>query len=304
MSGFYDLAGTTRQAHHMQVSRRGEQADRLTHLHDLILSERCKHPSMSLKKLYHLLKPDFVGRDFFVDYGMKNGLEPVFAYKKPSLTRPQVLKTYSNLVGDLRLFDINQVWVSDITYFKVNGKWCYLTFIEDLYSRKIIGYCAAQNRYAIANLEALKMALNHRKIAKFKQRLIHHSDRGSQYISNDYTQILRDCEIKISFAYSCYDNAHMESANNIIKNEYLVHRPVKSFQDLQRFVEQDVRLYNNERPHGSIGMMSPVEFERYILNIPISQRTIMTIFSDKSKKNNLLELKPDNQQLTFNFPKF
>ena len=304
MQALYQIAGTTRQAHHLLARSRAAQSDRLAHLHELLLSERCKHPSMGLKKLYHRLKPDFIGRDAFIDYGMENGLGPVFAYKKPSLSRPSTLKPYSNLVGDLRLFDINQIWVSDITYLKVNQKWCYLTFIEDVYSRQIIGYCAAENLYAIANINALEMALKHRKISKFNYQLIHHSDRGSQYLSNDYVQKLNDYEIKISLAYSCFDNAHMESANNIIKNEYLVHRPIKSFQDLCRFVRQDVWFYNNERPHGSLNRMTPVEFERYILNIPIFQRTPLTIFSDKSKKNNLLIVGPDNQQLTFNFPRF
>ena len=101
---------------------------------------------------------------------------------------------------------------------------------------------------------------------------------------------------------SCFDNAFMESANNIVKNEYLAHRHIQSLGELVEHLQHDNYLYNYERPHGSLGLMTPVEFERYILNIPISQRTLLPIFSDKSKKNKLLLFNPDQQQLRLPFP--
>jgi putative transposase len=302
MNRLYAAAQTTRQTHQVLRRRREQQEDRFLLLSAVLVEERQRHPSMSLKKLYHRLKPDFIGRDAFVDFGMENGFEPIFSFKKPQITRSGDLRAYPNLLHDLKICDINQVWASDITYFKVTGKWCYIVLIEDLYSRQIIGWKASENLFAQANCDALKMATDLRAIARFDHKLIHHSDRGAQYRSLIYTQKLQENEIQISMGYSCFDNAFLESANNIIKNEYLIHRPIHGFKDLIKYLEQDVNLYNTERPHGSLNLMTPVQFERYILNIPICQRTLLPIFTDKSKKNKLLLFNPDDQQLRLMFP--
>lgn len=302
MNELYTAAQTTRQAHQVLCRRREQQEDRFLLLAALLVEERQKHPSMSLKKLYHRLKPDFIGRDAFVDFGMENGFEPVFPFKKPQITRSGDLRAYTNLLHDIKLVDINQVWASDITYFKIKGKWHYIVLIEDLYSRRIIGWKAAENLFTQANLDALQTAVKLRAITKFDHKLIHHSDRGAQYRSLIYTQKLQKYEIQISMGYSCFDNAFLESANNIIKNEYLVHRPIYSFNDLIKYLDQDINLYNTERPHGRLNLMTPVQFECYILNIPICQRTLLPIFTDKSKKNKLLLFNPDDQQLRLMFP--
>ena len=302
MNEVYALALTSRQAHQVLRRRREQQQDRFLLLSAMLVEERQKHPSMSLKKLYHRLKPDFIGRDTFIEFGMENGFEPVFSFKKPHLTRSGDLRSYPNLLHDLKIFDINQVWASDITYFKIKGKWCYIVLIEDLYSRRIIGWRASENLFSQANIDALKMAVDLRAITRFDHKLIHHSDRGGQYRSVIYTQKLQVYEIQISMGYSCFDNAFLESANNIIKNEYLVHRPIQSFNDLIKYLDKDINLYNTERPHGSLSLMTPVQFEGYILNIPICQRTLLPIFTDKSKKNKLLLFNPDDQQLRLMFP--
>lgn len=302
MSNLYAAAQTTRQAHGVLRRRRSEQEDRFLLLAAVLIEERQKHPSMSLKKLYHRLKPDFIGRDAFVDFGMENGFEPVSSIKKPQISRSGDLRAYANLLHDLKIFDINQVWASDITYFKIRGKWYYIVLIEDLYSRRIIGWKAAENLFTQANLDALQMALYIRAATKFDFKLIHHSDRGAQYRSLIYTKKLHEHEIRISMGYSCFDNAFLESANNIIKNEYLVHRPIHTFNDLIKYLDQDINLYNTERPHGCLNLMTPVQFECYILNIPICQRTLLPIFTDKSKKNKLLLFNPDDQQLRLMFP--
>ena len=302
MNAVYAAAQTTRQAHGVLRRRREQQEDRFLLLSAVLVEERQRHPSMSLKKLYHRLKPDFIGRDAFVDFGMENGFEPVFSFKKPQITRSGDLRAYHNLLHDLKIFDINQVWASDITYFKVKGKWCYIVLIEDLYSRRILGWKAAENLFTQANIDALKKALDLRQITQFNNKLIHHSDRGAQYRSLLYTQKLQKHEIQISMGYSCFDNAFLESVNNIIKNEYLHHRPIYAFPDLIKYLDQDIDLYNSERPHGCLNLMTPIQFERYILNIPICQRTLLPIFTDKSKKNKLLLFNPDDQQLSLMFP--
>jgi putative transposase len=301
MSILYEIAATTRQAHHRLRRQLLEREDEYLLLVAILCEERQKHPAMSLKKLYHRIAPGFIGRDAFIDFCMENGFETVFLYKKPQLTRSSDLRSYPNRLYDATLTDINQVWVSDITYLKVDGKWCYITLIMDLYSRKIIGHHAAPNLFATANIQALEMAFKHRNCFDFKNKLIHHSDRGTQYRSLAYTQLLDNANVQISMAYSCFDNPYIESVNNIIKGEYLKHRCIKSMKDLQMHLEKDIRLYNEERPHGQLKMKTPVQFERDISNIPISQRTLLNVYTDKSKKHKLLFIEPDYQQLRLDF---
>lgn len=301
MNMLYQIAQTTRQAHHRLRQQLENKEDKFIILSTVLCEERQKHPAMSLKKLYHRLAPDFIGRDAFIDFCMENGFETVLSYKKPQLTRSSDQISYPNLLHDSTICDINQVWVSDITYLKVDGKWCYITFIMDLYSRKILGFNAANNLFASANVNALEMAFEQRKCFDFNNKLIHHSDRGTQYRSIVYTQLLSNANVQISMAYSCFDNSYMESANNILKNEYLIHRDIKSLIDLNYHLQKDVHLYNQERPHGSLDYMTPNEFERYIFNMPISQRTLLPVYTDKSKKNKLLFITPDSQQLRFPF---
>lgn len=301
MNQYYLTAGTTRQAHHAAVRRYLVLEDQWLLLEAVLHEERSKHPAMSLKKLYHRLKPDFVGRDAFVDYGMENGFEPVLIRKKPKTSTDKERVVYPNLLRDLKIFDINQVWITDITYFKIKNVWHYITMIEDLYSRRIIGYTAAENMFAEANIRALQMALKTRNITSFNHILRHHSDRGSQYYSTDYINMLNNAQIQISMGRSCFDNLYMESCNGIIKNEYLIHRNINSLQDLIRHLERDCYLYNNERPHGSLNRMTPLQFECYISNIPIHQRPLLNIFTSKYSKNILLDRQTHNQQLEFNF---
>lgn len=304
MSALYEMAGTTKQAHWIAVRSGEEQQHRFALLEVSLAQERTLHPAMSLKKLYHKLQPDFAGRDAFVQYGMTHGYEPFTKRKFHKTTDSASINGVSNRLHHAILYDINQVWVSDIFYFKVVGQFFYVVLIEDIYSRKIIGYHAAQRLFAQANVNALNMAIAQRGIKHYAGKLIHHSDKGSQYRSLEYAQQLQKIGIRISMGNSCYDNAFMESANGIIKNEYLRHRPIITFEDLQRHLQNDVHLYNTQRPHGRLQNKTPEEFERYIFNIPLQQRTPLCIYTDQSKQHNLLKIPPDNHQLKFQFPHF
>lgn len=304
MNELYLTANISKQAHWASVRCAARSEDRFALLSASMSELRGQHPAMSLKKMYHKLQPDFAGRDAFLRYGMDNGLEPVMSRKYHKTTHSGSQNTADNLLRGAVLFDTDQVWASDIFYFKVGGAFCYVTLIEDLYSRKILGHCAAQNMFAEANLAALNMALKNRGKADYRAKLIHHSDRGSQYRSALYTQKLQSAGIRISMGRSCYDNAFMESANGIIKNEYLRHRPIKSFEDLRRHLDLDIRRYNCERPHGSLHKQTPEEFERHIANVPIPLREHLAIYTDPKKQHNLSQQKPHGHQLKFQFPKF
>ena len=302
MKDLYQYLGCSKQAHHQWLKRQNKRMDQWLLLEPILMQWREKHPCMSLKKLYVVLKPDFIGRDKFIEYGMEHGFEAFRYAKIPKTTLPGTQKTYPNLLIDLSINDINQVWVSDTTYFKVNDEWQYLTFIMDLYSRRLIGYHAASNLLAQANVETLKVALNQRNISNFQEQLIHHSDRGSQYKSLDYTKALTEAGIRISMGRIVYDNIHIERTHQTIKGEYLIHRNIRNKKDLDKHLVESVRLYNEERPHTALGMKTPLEFERYICNLPLCQRTPMKVFALKTAdKGNKVRESENSVQLKLSF---
>jgi hypothetical protein len=151
----------------------------------------------------------------------------------------------------------NQLWVSDITYICLVNDFAYLSLITDAYSRKIVGFCLLENLSAQGCITALKMALsNHPQLG----RLIHHSDRGSQYCCGDYVGILENQYIKISMTQSGdpLENPLAERENGILKEE-LLEKQYLNFHQAQQAVAKAISIYNHIRPHSSIDMLTPVE---------------------------------------------
>jgi len=165
----------------------------------------------------------------------------------------------------------------------------------DVYSRKIIGHYASASLVALANVAALKLALKTRK-GQMLNQLIHHSDKGTQYVFSEYVQLLQNNNIQISMANTVYENSHSERLNGIIKNEYLSHRNIQTLQQLIKHLDRDVKLYNQDRPHWELNMMSPIEYEEYLLKTPKCQRTKMSIYVDS---NTVCNQKVANQLVLF-----
>ena len=172
----------------------------------------------------------------------------------------------------------SMVWQSDITYIDVGGKFYYAVFIIDVYTKKIVGYQVSNHMRATANITALKEALKGNK-----PPLIHHSDRGGQYICKEYNDLLKMNNSKISMALSGQDNAYAERINRTIKEEYLDHWKPKTFEQLRQCVNKAVSHYNNKRPHNNIGKLSPVEFEKKWFNDSLFTKPVLTIFDNEKQ---------------------
>lgn len=172
------------------------------------------------------------------------------------------LRKWPNLIRNYHLNAPNQLWVSDITYWKVADSFLYISFITDAYSKKIIGYFLSKHLDMLSSRNALIMALT--TIEGDQPNLIHHSDRGTQYCSMDYIKLLHRRNIKISMTENGdpKENAIAERLNGIIKNEYLLRYKPKSFEQAQFLLKRSVLLYNQERPHLSINLMTP-DFTHY-----------------------------------------
>ena len=238
---------------------------------DLILSEvhkiRKNHKRMGTRKLYDKLQSFMLehqikmGRDALFDLFSANHL--LVRRRKRHIQTTQSshwLRKYPNLIRDFIPTAPNQLWVSDITYWKINGSHVYISFITDTYSHKIVGYHVAETLEAIETIQALKMALYGLKNeSKSHIQLIHHSDRGIQYCSHEYVKLLKSNDIKISMTENGdpLENAIAERVNGIIKEEYLQDYTVKNIKEAKEVLSFVVNLYNEDRPHNSISNLFP-----------------------------------------------
>lgn len=165
---------------------------------------------------------------------------------------------YKNLVKNLNVTRINQVFVSDITYIRTLEGFIYLSLIIDLFSRKIVGYCLSESLGIEGCLTALQMAL---KGVKHPENLIHHSDRGIQYCSHAYVNLLDSKKVNISMTEEnhVYENAVAERVNGILKTEFLLGETLTSKKIAQQLVAEAIQTYDEERPHMSLNYQTPNE---------------------------------------------
>ena len=235
----------------------------------LVARERRLQPRLGGKKLYGLLSEELgtagieIGRDRFFgvlrDHDMLVKPLPPRSYRTTDSRHN--LPLFRNLIRDLEPTGPNQIWVSDITYVRTDEGFEFLTLIMDLYSRKIVGCQCGENLDAEANLIALNRALEDLPADRYP---IHHSDRGCQYCCHEYVHVLqsRDLPVSMTEENHCYENAHAERLNGILKQEYGLGRTFGTREQARRAADQGVWLYNNRRPHGSLKNRMPVQVHK------------------------------------------
>ncbi len=257
------MFGYSKQAYYKRKSHLLKTDLDKDHLRSLVMSVRQKLPKTGGKKLHCMLKEDFkrhqikIGRDKLFDFLRDEYLlvPKVRRYYKTTNSRHWMRK-YPNLIKDKDINRPEQIWVADITYLRTKDKTYYLHLITDAYSKKIMGYQLSDNLMATSTLEALKMAVINRQ---YNNNLIHHSDRGLQYCSKEYTEYLFRNNILISMtqSYDPYENAIAERVNGILKEEFGLFEIFENFENLKKQVEESILFYNQVRVHLSINMLTP-----------------------------------------------
>jgi len=264
MEQIYEVACISRQGYHKQMHRQEQKALIYSQIKELVLELREDHPRTGARKLFVMLNLEGkIGINKFERFLSEEGLGIKVkrsAQKTTNSSHP--FYKYTNLLNGLKLTSVNQVWVSDITYFMIGENVYYITFIQDVYSRRILGYSVSDNMLHQNNLSVLQDSIALRK-GKDLSKLIHHSDKGSQYCSTNYINILKDKKMSISMAGTSIENPYVERLNGIIKNDYLY--PRKKAHDLKSLKKEMnivVKLYNESRPHSQLGNLTPLEFEK------------------------------------------
>ena len=275
MNQLYKYEGITRQAIDQYGKRQQLFNKKLLCLLSEVEELRKDHPGCGVEKMYFTLNPDFIGRDRFVELFMDLGfrLKKRIKYKR---TTYSVASKYNNLIKGLTISAPSVVWQTDITYYDVHNKFYYVVFIIDVYTKIIVGYNVSDNMRATANMNAMKMAL-----ANYKAPLIHHSDRGGQYIYSDYIQLLNDNKCEISMCKSSQDNAYAERINRTIKEEYLDHWQPADFVQLKRYTKRAVDHYNHKRVHNNLNKMKPITFMQAWQKQKQVDRKSITIFNNE-----------------------
>jgi transposase InsO family protein len=173
-------------------------------------------------------------------------------------------KIYPNLAGEMALTGIDQLWVADITYIRLQTEFVYLAVVLDAFSRRVVGWALDGSVETDLPLAALRMALELRRPSP---GLVHHSDRGSQYASNDYTDLLKEhgCQISMSHKASPWENAGCESWMKTLKAEEVYRQEYRDLADARASIAQFIEeIYNQKRLHSSLGYRPPIEFERAV----------------------------------------
>jgi len=275
------LLGLTRQA----LYQHGWRREALTIEGELIIQHvieiRKRHPVIGTRKLYLMLQP------FLLEHGIKIGRDKLFElfaeYKLLIRKRKRKISTtqsyhrfhkYPNLIRDMQVTRKNQLWVSDITYYKLTGKFVYLSFVTDAYSHKIVGYHVAETLEAVHSLKALQMAITSTDFSN-DHTIIHHSDRGIQYCCEEYVNLLNKHHILVSMTEKGdpLENSIAERLNGIIKGEYLNRQSCKSIKELEESLTHVIHFYNNERPHLSCSMLVPSKVHEKDIHIERKWKT-------------------------------
>lgn len=278
---FCRLLGVTRQALYQHEWKGKELNMEAGLIIQQVKEIRSRHPAIGTRKLYLMLQ------QFLIEHEIKIGRDKLFnllfTHKLLVRRRKRRVSTtqsyhrfhkYPNLIRNIHVTGINQLWVSDITYYKTAGRFIYLSFVTDVYSHKIIGFQAAETLEAIHSLQALEMAIRQAGCLQ-THKIIHHSDRGIQYCSEDYVKLLQNNNICISMTENSdpLENPVAERVNGIIKEEYLNHYSYKTKKEIEEKLQQSIEFYNNERPHMSCSMFTPNQVHEKELHVERQWKT-------------------------------
>jgi len=290
MNRLFEILSISKQSFHQMLSRRRYKYEEQEQLIPLINEIRADHPRMSARDIYLKLNPSCMGRDQFERFCMDSGYRIKQLKNFRVTTNSLGVTRFPNMIKDLEVTRVNQIFVSDITYFDLGSKTRYLTFIMDLYNREIVGYSESDNlRTENTTIPALHRLEKLRGKVNLKGAIMH-SDGGGQYYCNEFKALTKELGMINSMTEEkVYENAHAERLNGIIKNNYLYPYGPTDVASLRRLLDKAVYMYNTGKPHKALRKLTPVMFKNTIdnENNSSSNYPLSTVNYHNNKRSNL-----------------
>ena len=282
------MFGINRQIYYRSTKRSRTSKNKAEQVVELVENIRMKMPKIGGRKLYFMLNEPLktlkIGRDKFFNILKANHLliTPKRRYHITTNSHHRFRK-HKNLVLDYQITKPNQVWVADITYIGNRKNPSYLSLITDAYSKKIVGHHVAENLTTEGSLLALKKAINTTELKELS--LIHHSDRGLQYCSDEYQKILEKNNISCSMTQNSdpYENAVAERINGILKQEFNIDKFDVETKIKRKIVEESIEIYNELRPHFSNHYLTPNQMHK-------QEKLKIKTYKNKNQSKNVFAL--------------
>lgn len=281
----------SKQSFYQMMERRRYKYDEQEQLIPLINQIRLDHPRMSARDIYLKLKPSFMGRDQFEKFCMDSGYRLRKLRNYRVTTNSIGVTRFPNMIQGIEVTRVNQVFVSDITYFDIGADTYYLTLIMDLYTREIVGWSASDNlRTESTTIPAIYRMMRERGRVNLEGAIMH-SDGGGQYYCKEFKSITKGLKMINSMTQEkVYENTHAERLNGVIKNNYLYPYAPKGLKSLRRLLDKAVLMYNTGKPHTALRKLTPKAFKEAVDNednsssyLPLS--TVNIIHQKRRKKS-------------------
>lgn len=253
----------SKQNFYQRLNRMNYLEDEQSSILDIVEQIRKDHPRMAIRTMYRMIQPETIGRDRFEKLCAVNGYNVRHQKNYRKTTDSRGVTRFPNLIKDVKLTGVNQVFVSDITYYEMGGRFNYLTFIMDLYNREIVGYAESNNlRTENTTIPALHHLIKNRGAQNLKGAIFH-SDGGGQYYCKEFKELTRTLGMKNSMTQEkACENPHAERLNGIIKNNYLYPYAPSNRNELRKCLKKAVWMYNNLKPHQALKHQTPVQYRK------------------------------------------
>lgn len=256
------------------------------HIVQKVEQVRVKHKKMGSRPMYYAANISEIPgigitkfERFMSDLGMVQKPN-----RKWNRTTISVKHSYPNLINSKVITSTNEVVVGDITYYYSGKEQYYIFTLKDMYSKRILGLSGSLDMSKESALAAFKQMLEVKK-GEHIEGMIHHTDAGSQYLSNLYKDKLEANKIKISIAKNCLENGAAEQLNGVVKNDYLCSFEIRNLNHLKKVLNEIKILINEHRPVAALGYRTPVEFENYIKGLSQDQRPKVAFYDFISGNN-------------------
>lgn len=274
-----DLCGISRQAYHKRLEKQNTKAALFLSLEQVVIKNRQSKSRVGLRTIYYKEKLSLLlGVNQFEQQMSARGfaLKPYRSYIKTTDSRGHHFK-FDNLIAGIDINRENQVIVGDITYYQCTSGLYYIFQFQDYYTLEIKGLVGNRNMEGVNAERCLRQVFTYNKQRMYNQLLILHTDKGSQYRSHNFQQMLRVAQIRPSHARNCLENGLSERANGIIKNEYIIDYEIKNEKHLNNVLKKIKYQANEVWPSKTLGYKTPKEFAKWTREMKNNERPIKKV---------------------------